>query len=493
MAGPVEPDCRADEEGIFVKRSVVLLIGASAPVTLAVRALACDGVPCLPTTCATSMPHLKVDPNLRLPYASSNVSLLSHLSLTQIGGVAGGMGSSLYGWTDPLTQHEYAIMGRSNGTAFVDVTNPFNPVYVANLPKYAGSADTEWREPKVYGNYAYIGVDRTNHPLQYVNLTQLRNYAGSTMTLSAGTYAGVGAGSLNVHQIHTMAINAQSGFLYLAGTNPQGTTSNPAVGLHIVDVRNPANPTFAGFFKGDDYTHEAQVVTYNGPDATYRGREIAFNFNAKSGSTADTFSIVDVTNHASPTRLASKTYTGAKWTHQGWLTEDQRYLFMDDESDESLGVTAHTRTYLWDVQDLNNPVLKGSWDNTTTAIDHNQYVKGDYLYQTNYTTGLRILRIGDLSSNNSSDWLHEVAYFDTFPLNDAQTFNGAWNNYPFFASGNVIVSDIDGGLFVLRPNLPKDDGPIGLNDGIPAVPEPTASAMLVGAIGLLSRRRRHVG
>ena len=295
-------DHRKVQEGLPVKRFTVLSSAAAASALFVTPLFACDGVPCLPTTCGSAMQHLKVDPNLRLPYASSNVALMSHLSLAQIGGVAGGMGSSLYGWTDSLTGHEYAIMGASNGTAFVDVTNPFNPIYVANLPKYAGSADTEWAQPKVYGNYAYIGVDRTSHPLQFVNLTQLRNYAGTTMTLGAGTYAGVGAGSLNVHQIHTMAINPQSGFLYLAGTNPQGTTSNPAVGLHIVDVRNPTTPTFAGFFKGDDYTHEAQVVTYTGPDLAYRGHEVAFNFNAKSGSTADTFSIVDVTNHAAPIR-----------------------------------------------------------------------------------------------------------------------------------------------------------------------------------------------
>jgi choice-of-anchor B domain-containing protein len=83
------------------------------------------------------------------------------------------------------------------------------------------------------------------------------------------------------------------------------------------------------------------------------------------------------------------------------------------------------------------------------------YVKDGYVYQTNYTTGLRILRIGNLASDVPSDWLTEVAYFDTYPWGDFEGYDGAWNNYPFFPSGNIAVSDIDGGLFILRASLPE--------------------------------------
>jgi hypothetical protein len=92
------------------------LICAAAP------ALACDGMVCLPTTCLGTHRHVSTAPDTRLPFASRNVTLLSHLTLDQIGGVNGTTGSSVYGWTDPLTRREYAIMGRSNGTAFVDIT-----------------------------------------------------------------------------------------------------------------------------------------------------------------------------------------------------------------------------------------------------------------------------------------------------------------------------------------------------------------------------------
>ncbi|MFT5258124.1 MAG: choice-of-anchor B domain-containing protein [Arenicella sp.] len=44
----------------------------------------------------------------------------------------------------------------------------------------------------------------------------------------------------------------------------------------------------------------------------------------------------------------------------------------------------------------------------------------------------------------------EVGYFDTYPANNNTDFNGVWNVYPYFPSGNIIISDIDNGFFVIR-------------------------------------------
>jgi hypothetical protein len=46
-----------------------------------------------------------------------------------------------------------------------------------------------------------------------------------------------------------------------------------------------------------------------------------------------------------------------------------------------------------------------------------------------------------------------AAFFDTKPQSDANTFNGSWSSYPFFESGIVIVSDIEDGLFILKPDF----------------------------------------
>ena len=96
------------------------------------------------------------------------------------------------------------------------------------------------------------------------------------------------------------------------------------------------------------------------------------------------------------------------------------------------------------------PGLVGAHDALTTSIDHNQFVRGPLVFQANYTTGLRVLRFGDLSRLE----LEEIASFDTVPEHDQKVFLGAWSNYPFFESGIVVVSDIGRGLFVLEPDLP---------------------------------------
>ena len=411
----------------------------------------------------------------------------SQLPLNQMGG---GSGSSLYGWVDPQTKKEYALMGRSNGLSIVDITNPTKPIWVANVPKQAGTANTTWREPKVYKNTMYIGIDGTDAGMQIVDLTRVRNYSGSVMTLAANSYYN------GVSRIHTLAINKDTGFLYAMGTNVASG------GLHILNVaNNPAVPTPAGNWSGDGYTHEAQVLTYNGPDQAYRGHEISLSFNGKTGPTPDSFSIIDLTNKSSITRLSTKGYSQAGYIHQGWITNDHQYVFVNDELDETAGFTnGKRRTHLFNIQDLNNPVYKGFVESGVT-IDHNLYEKDGYLYQSDYTDGLQVYKIGNLASNDPKDWLRKAAYFDTYAADDSESFNGAWNNYPYFPSGNIAISDINGGLFVVkmtdRAFADFVDFPNGTDISVPnrpaalTIPEPTTlGALSIAALGLLRRSRR---
>ncbi|CAN5524827.1 hypothetical protein BH09PLA1_BH09PLA1_23150 [soil metagenome] len=477
------------------------VVAAAGSMLWTAQAFACYGIPCAPSTCVAvgaAMTHSAGPTATPLPTSgtlssvpiSRNMTLLAQMPLATIGG--GTAGASLCCCFDPLTKREYALMGRTNGTAVIDMTNPRAPKYVANIPS-AGS-NTSWREPKVFQNTVYIGVDGGTHRLQYADLTQVRNYTGTTLTLGYGTFGGTFNGSIPTN-IHTLQINPDSGYLYLSGTS-----INSGAPL-MVNVNNPSAPVAAGVVTSlDGYSHEAQVVTYHGPDPAYQGREIMLSSNGKQGTAVDTFSIVDVTNKAATQRLSSKTYTGAGYIHQGWLTEDQRYFFQNDELDEQAGTTGnpvHTRSHLWDVSSLSNPIYKGFIDLPTTSIDHNMYVKDGFLFETNYTTGLRMFKIGDLSSSDSSQWLTEVAYYDTYAANDGATFNGAWNNYPYFPSGNIPISDINGGLFIVQPNvsgwaLNPWDPRGGGNGGTPVnSPEPASMGLLLGAAVLgIGRRRR---
>ena len=361
-------------------------------------------------------------------YPCSNVDLMSFLALADIGG---GEANDIWGWTDSSTGKEYAIMGRTTGTSFVDISDPVNPIYLGNLPPH--SDDSTWRDVKVYADHAFIVTEANNSGMQVFDLTQLRMVASPPATFSETAHY------LHFSDAHNLAINEDSGFAYAVGTN------NCSGGLHMINIQTPTNPASAGCFSGDGYTHDAQCVNYDGPDLDHQGKEICFNSNE------DTLTIVDVTNKAAPVMLSRTGYSGSRYTHQGWLTEDQVYFLLGDELDEKNNPdVTNTRTYMWDVSDLDDPALIGSHDATTTAIDHNQYVKGNYTYQSNYQAGLRILDITDIANGN----LSEAAFFDVNPGSDPTNIEGGtWSNYPFFDSGIVIVSVIEQGLFILRPNL----------------------------------------
>ena len=166
----------------------------------------------------------------------------------------------------------------------------------------------------------------------------------------------------------------------------------------------------------------------------------------------DTVTIVDVTNKSNPELLSNTSYPDAFYTHQGWLTEDHNTFIFGDEIDERK-TGMRSRTTVMNVEDLLSPSFVGSHFSKQPAIDHNQYILGDYTFQANYNAGLRVLKINDVV--NSVDMV-EVASFDVRPEDDDRGYSGAWSNYPYFPSGNIVVSSRERGLFVLRPNLSPD-------------------------------------
>ena len=374
-------------------------------------------------------------------FPCNKVDLAALLPVADIDGTAaaGVTANDIWGWTDPLTDREYALLGLSNGVAFVDVTNPTAPVHLGNLPRK--TVDSLWHSLKVYRNHLYVVSEAADHGMQVFDLTQLRNVTSPPQTFSETAYYN------NFGRAHTIAVNEETGYAYAAGSRPgPGRTigvDTCGLGLHVVDIRNPAAPAFAGCVDEDGYTHETQCVIYRGPDAQHQGREVCFNANE------DTVTIVDVTNKAAPLQLSRTTYAGSGYTHQGWLTGDHARFLVDDELDETGQQLAKTRTFVWDVSDLDAPSVQGIFEGATGSIDHNQYVRSLHAFQSNYRSGVRVLDV----RNASTASLNEVAFFDVYPVDDAAAFNGTWSNYPFFASGTVIASGIEQGLFVLRPQV----------------------------------------
>jgi choice-of-anchor B domain-containing protein len=367
-------------------------------------------------------------------YHCHEIDLMAFLPHGEIGG---GTGNDIWGWTDPVTGREYALVGRSTGTAFVDVSDPRAPVYLGNLP--TRTSNSTWRGIKVFSDHAFIVSEAVDHGMQVFDLTRLRKVTSPPATFTeTAHYAGFGS-------THTLAMNTRTGSAYAVGTRTcEG-------GLHVVDVRMPAAPRAAGCFSLDGYTHETQCVVYSGPDSVHRGREICFNSNE------DTLTIVDVTDKLEQVQLSRTGYGGSAYTHQGWLTEDQRFLLVNDEGDE-IAFKHPTRTWIWDVSDLDAPVLASRYDGPTTSIDHNLYIRGNLVYEANYRSGLRVLDASEVARGA----LREVGFFDVYPADDIPAYNGAWSVYPFFASGSVIVNGIEQGLFVVRPRVRPRDQPQGL-------------------------------
>ena len=369
-----------------------------------------------------------------------NIDLLAFLPLSALGGGRGTMANDVWGWTDPETDKDYALVGLSDATAFVDVTDPVNPIYVGRLPKTESAPAAAWRDIKIDENYAYIVADAApTHGVQIFNLEHLREYAGEPIAFEVDNHYD------NVSAAHNIVINEDSAFAYVVGANSGGETCGG--GLHMINIEDPNNPVFAGCFadvstgiQGTGYSHDAQCVIYRGPDEQYQGREICI------GSNETAISVADVTDKRNPVALGSATYPKVAYSHQGWFTDDHKYFYMNDEGDEASGLVEGTRTLIWDLQELEDPILVGEYVSDNPSVDHNLYVKGNLMFQSNYDSGLRIFDISEPEN------IRPVAFFDTVPWGpDGGGMTGSWSNFPYFDSGIVVVTSMNEGVFIVRP------------------------------------------
>ena len=337
-----------------------------------------------------------------------------------------------WGWTDPQDGKEYALVGVRDGVAFVDISDPVNPLYLGKLPTHSGPS--LWRDLKTYNNYVFVVSEASNHGMQVFDLTRLRNVANPPETFTEDAhYDGFGSA-------HNVVINESEGYAYGVGT------SSFAGGAHFVDISDPLNPVADGGYADENYSHDAQVVTYSGPDTDYTDREIYI------GSNEDQVVIVDVTDKANPQTISTINYSNIAYTHQGWLTENQEKFILGDEIDE-LNFGFNTRSVIFDVSDLDNPTFDFEYFGPTPATDHNVYVKGDVLYLANYKAGLRVLDISDIDNQN----ITETGFFDVYTPSNTAGYDGAWNVYPYFESGNILISSLQfgdsnylGGMYIVR-------------------------------------------
>jgi choice-of-anchor B domain-containing protein len=383
-------------------------------------------IPSIPTLTIPSSGLTPCEDGFAGVYPCSGYDLQAMVSLETF---RANSGNDSWGWTDPQTGKEYAIMGLDDGTAFVDISVPDQPVYLGKLA--TATVPSSWRDVKVFQNHAFIVSEAANHGMQVFDLTRLRNVPSKQNFTADARFTGFG-------NAHNIAINEASGFAYVIGSSLY--EGGPA----FIDVNDPLNPTLEGGFSDESYSHDAHIVTYNGPDQDHHGKEILFGSNSDGGDNNQVV-IVDVTDKSAPTLISNMSYSNGGYTHQGWLAQDHQYYYLGDELDE-INYGGRTKTLVFDLEDLDNPILHHTYLGATNAIDHNGYTKNNSFFIANYTAGFREIN----TKNIASGAMEEEGFFDTYPSNNNANFNGVWSIYPYFESGVIVISDINTGLYLVK-------------------------------------------
>lgn len=395
--------------------------------------------------------------------------------------------ANLWGFVDLNDNREYAVIGLRNGTAIVEVTDPANPREVVTIPGNASA----WREVKVlqtfdaganrWRAYAYVATEAANSGLQTIDMSGLPLTAGLASTnMDTGSQHTVYVA--NIDYATNTALPGMTPVLYVAGGNVNGGS------WRAYSLANPAFPAFIGGAPTTRYMHDSTslVVTDARTAQCAAGHspcEVLVDFNVEA------VELWDVTNKLQPVLLGSATNPNNRYIHSGWPTENGSHLIFHDELEE-IQFGLPTRLYTLDLSDLRAPTVQVSHTGPTSATDHNGYVHDSKYYVSHYRRGVVVY---DAANPNA---LVELASFDNYvnPSTNIAGTDGAWGIYPFLPSGNLLVSDIENGLFVLRDqtrDLDSSSGLVGFADLAVTAAESAATLEIPvrrtqGRVGLVS-------
>jgi len=368
------------------------------------------------------------------------VDLMSHLARDDIS-ASPGAANDVWGFVDLNSGREYALIGFNVGTAVIDVTNPELPREVGFIP----GQNTSWRDVKVYQffdaardrwrAYAYVTTDGGTEGMFVIDLAELPH------SIRRVAYVPDIQRAHNVYVTNTdfstgIALTDRAPLLIVGGSEIDSGK------FRAYSLADPAAPAYIGGPATPDYMHDAASIIISDTRTVSQCQvsgphcDIVLDFNES------TFEIWNVTDPAAVSRLSSNSYNFAGYIHSGWWSEDKQFVFVQDELDESQR-SLPTTLRIFSIADLRNPVHVGTWTGPTGAIDHNGFVRGNRYYMSNYTRGLTVLDITTPATPV------QLGFFDTSPSPEQTVFAGAWGAYPFFHSGNIAVSDMQSGLYIV--------------------------------------------
>lgn len=349
-------------------------------------------------------------------------------------------------WFDEVDQTTYLLVGCENGTAFVRLLPGGKPIYMGKL--LTASLSSVWRDIKVVNNHAYVVCEADNHGMQVFALNDLRewqpadgpqSWEASGFTLGPGT-------------AHNLAVNEDAGHVIQVGSPWMSG------GGVIYSVSSPNNPVLIGGASEWGSFHDAHAFRYAGPDGQHQGKDLIV------AAGTHRMWILDASQPDDVLLISNVEYPDPAYAHQVWVSEGHDHAFMGDELDE-IQLGGVTRTFVFDLTDLDNPVFVETFFSTSTATDHNQYPHGEWLFQSNYHAGLRMLS----DAWPSTPTLTERGHFDPYPETDAPGFHGAWSHSILAEEGLVAMTSIEQGLWVLKPQFAttQDIQITSCNDGQP--------------------------
>ncbi len=323
--------------------------------------------------------------------------------------------SNIWGYVDSLG-NEYALVGTQTGLSIVDVTNPVAPVLKFQVP----GTNSIWREVQTWGKYAYVTTEGCCNGLQIVDLSNL------PASINSKFWTGTGAVAGQVGRIHSLHI--RDGYVYLNGSQLFGGAAL------IVSLNDPWNPVYvsntAMNFAGNiRYVHDCYVK-----NDTLWGAHIYGGF----------FSAINISNKSNPVLISTQN-TPNNFTHNAWMADNgSSVLYTTDEVSNSYLAS-------YDVSNTGNIQLLDRLQGMpgSGSIIHNTYIRNSYAINSYYKDGITIV---DVSRPEN---MITVGRYDTYTQGAGNGFNGAWGVYPYLPSGNIIVSDIDNGLFVLTPTYQR--------------------------------------